>query len=149
MFKFHEIGNYKTAHNIGFCEAKVVFRNGMGAVVDEAKKEATLPGASDTEIYVVMNKIDKPEIHTPNDFTVEVGEYPRLFELASIKNRLVDMDMDAVAASLKYTDIAVGDKLVYGTDGMLVKDSGTGTVGYEVVEKTAFGGEGILAKVFA
>lgn len=147
MFKFHEIGTYKTAHNVGYCVAKSALKNGMGAVIDEVKKEASLPAADAKDIYVVMNRIDKPETHSPNEYVVEAGEFPRLFELASIKNRLVDMDMDAVTTD--YASIAVGDVLVYGTDGKLSKGAGSETVGYKVVEKTTFGGEGLLAKVLA
>ncbi len=147
MFKFHEIGNYKTAKNVGYCVTEVPLKNGMGVIVDEAARKVSLPTTGASDISVVMSIIDKPEIHSPNEYVIEAGEYPRTFQLSSITGKLVDMDTDVITTD--YSSVEAGDILVYDTDGKLKKGAGSETIGYKVIEKTTFGGEGILAKVLA
>lgn len=149
MLKFREIGTYKTAQNNGYTTCASKLKNGYGVVVNEATKISTLPTADTAkgDIWIVMNKIDKPEIHEPNDYTIEVGENPRLFRVKSLDGRIIDMDTDAVTTA--YASIAVGDTLTFGVDGKLVKNATLTDYStyFEVIEKTQFGGEGIAVKV--
>lgn len=149
MVKFREIGTYKNAVNVGYCKTPVVLKNGYGVTVDEKTKTVALPTATTAkqDVYIVINKIDKPEIHSPNDYTIEIGEYPRAFRVKSLDSRIIDMDMSTVTT--EYSAIEVGNKLAFGTDGKLVEISdATGYETYfEVIEKTGFGGKGLALKV--
>lgn len=150
MLKFREIGTYKNAVNIGYCTADVVLKNGNVVTYDRATKKAALPTedtAKAAGLAIVMNTIDKPEILEPNDFKIEKGENPRLFALFSLKDRIIDMDMDQVKGT--YSTINVGDALVANTEGKLeVVSAATGYAEYfEVVEKTSYNTEGLAVKV--
>lgn len=151
MLKFREIGTYKNAVNIGYCTADVVLKNGNVVTYDIATKKAALPATGKEEgIAIVMNTIDKPEILEPNDFTIEIGENPRLFTLASLKDRVLDMDMDQVTGT--YASIKVGDFLVADTTGKLkVVQKSAGVDGYHeylvITEKTNYNAEGLAAQV--
>lgn len=148
MVKFRNVGTYKNAVNIGYCVASVEMHNGQVAEYDIATKTAKLPTDAKAEgLALVMNSIEKPEILSPNEYVIEVGEFPRMFTLVSLKDRIIDMDMDQVTGD--YSDIAVGDKLVPNTDGQWEKATdATGYPAYlEVVELTSYNGEGIGAVV--
>lgn len=148
MLKFREIGTYKNAVNIGYMTADVVLRNGNVVTFDRATKKVALPATGkEAGLAIVMNTIDKPEIHTPNDYTIEIGENPRIFVLSSLKGRIIDMDMDQVSGT--YTDIEVGDILVANATGKLeAADAATGYAEYfKVIEKTGFNGEGLAVEV--
>lgn len=152
MLKFREIGTYKNAVNIGYTTCAAELHNGMVVTVNKAAKICALP-TDDTAVKpglaIVLNTIDKPEILEPNEFKIEVGENPRLFVLESLKGRILDMDMDQVTTAIG--NINVGDALVAGTDGKLVKveDPKNYAEYFKVTEKTAFGGTGIAVEVIA
>jgi hypothetical protein len=145
MVKFKEIGAYKTAKNIGYLSTPVVLKNGYGVTYNLVTKVVALPDVTTTkgDVALVMNKIDKPETLAPNDYTIEIGEYPRIFPLKALNGIVIQMD-DAELTTA-YADVAVGDKLTFGTDGKLVKTADvTGYATYlQVVEKTTFGGNGL------
>lgn len=151
MLKFSDIGTYKNAVNFGYLTADVVLKNGNVVTYDLAKKTVELPKTGkETGLAIVMNTIDKPEILEPNDFTIEIGENPRIFTLDSIKNRIIDMDMDQVTGT--YADIEEGDFLVADTDGKLkVVPKATGVTEYKeyfvITEKTKYNAEGLAAQV--
>jgi len=149
MLKFREIGAYKTAQNIGYCKCAAALKNGYGVTVDESSKTAALPTSTTTkgDVFIVMNRIDKPETHEPNDYVIEIGENSRLFRVKSLDGRIIDMDTDAVTTA--YANLAKGDKLTFGTDGKLVETADvTGYATYfEIIEKTTFGGSGLAVKV--
>lgn len=148
MLKFREIGTYKNAVNVGYCAATVEMHNGQVAIFDEVAKTASHPGTGEeAELAIVMNVIDKPETHSPNEYVIEIGENPRLFKLDSLKGRIIDMDMDQVVGA--YADINVGDMLVGNADGKLevAADASAYAVCFEVIEKTTFNGEGLAVKV--
>lgn len=150
MLKFREIGTYKNAVNVGYCTADVVLHNGNVVTFDRATKKAALPtNGKESGLAIVMNIIDKPEVDTPNDYKIEVGEFPRLFVLSSLKGRIIDMDMDQVEGD--YSDIAVGNTLVANATGTLeVASAVTDYKEYfKVVEKTGFNGEGLAVEVIA
>lgn len=147
MIKFHEIGMYKNAVNIGYCVATEEMHNGQAAIFDVAAKTASHPATGKEEdLAIVMNSIEKPEVHAPNKYVIEEGDFPRLFTLESLKNRLLDMDTDQVVT--EYSSISEKDKLVAKTDGTWEKNEATGYGVYlEVIEKTGFNGEGLLVAV--
>lgn len=152
MIKFANIGDFKVAQNFGYLKTPVVLENGMAVTYDLKTKAVALPTAATAKqagLAVVMNRIDKPETLTPNDYRIEVGEFPRIFTLASLAGHLFDMDDTVVTTA--YNTLAVGDKLVVGTDGKWTKS--TDVSGYaeylEVVEKTSFGGNGLRVVVHA
>lgn len=150
MIKFANIGDFKVAQNFGYLKTPVVLENGMAVTYDLKTKAVALPTtttAKQAGLAVVMNRIDKPK--TPNDYRIEVGEFPRIFTLASLAGHLFDMD-DAVVTTA-YNTLAVGDKLVVGTDGKWAKSADvSGYAEYlEIVEKTSFGGNGLRVVVHA
>ncbi len=150
MLKFREIGTYKNAVNVGYCTADVVLHNGNVVTFDRATKKAALPTTGkEVGLAIVMNTIDKPEIHEPNEFTIEVGENPRLFVLSSLKGRIIDMDMDQVDGA--YAEINVDDKLVANAEGKLevAADVSTYKEYFRVIEKTSYAGEGLAVEVIA
>ena len=151
MLKFREIGTYKNAVNIGYLTADVVLKNGNGVTYDLAKKKAALPKTGkESGLAIVINTIDKPEISEPNAFTIEIGENPRIITLESLKDRVIDMDMDQVTGT--YADIKEGDFLVADTTGKLkVVKAASGVTDYKeylkVIEKTTYNAEGLAAVV--
>lgn len=152
MIKFANIGDFKVAQNFGYLKTPVVLENGMAVTYDLKTKAVALPTAKTAKqagLAVVMNRIDKPETLTPNDYRIEVGEFPRIFTLASLAGHLFDMD-DAVVTTA-YNTLAVGDKLVVGTDGKWAKSADVSDYAeyLEIVEKTSFGGNGLRVVVHA
>ena len=150
MIKFANIGDFKVAQNFGYLKTPVVLENGMAVTYDLKTKAVALPTtttAKQAGLAVVMNRIDKPK--TPNDYRIEVGEFPRIFTLASLAGHLFDMD-DAVVTTA-YDTLVVSDKLVVGTDGKWAKSADvSGYAEYlEIVEKTSFGGNGLRVVVHA
>lgn len=152
MIKFANIGDFKVAQNFGYLKTPVVLENGMAVTYDLKTKAVALPTAITAKqagLAVVMNRIDKPETLTLNDYRIEVGEFPRIFTLASLAGHLFDMD-DAVVTTA-YNTLAVGDKLVVGTDGKWAKSADVSDYAeyLEIVEKTSFGGNGLRVVVHA
>lgn len=151
MLKFREIGTYKNAVNIAYLTADVVLKNGNVVTYDLAKKKAALPKTGkESGLAIVINTIDKPEISEPNAFTIEIGENPCIFTLESLKDRVIDMDMDQVTGT--YADIKEGDFLVADTTGKLkVVKAASGVTDYKeylkVIEKTTYNAEGLAAVV--
>ena len=144
MVKFYEIGTYKNAVNIGYCVATVEMHNGQVAEYEIAKKTAKHPtDGKKAGLALVMNAIEKPDVSNPNKYVIEEGEFPRMFTLESLKDRILEMDMDQVQGN--YTDIEVGDKLVPTTDGDWKEESDVSQYPayLEVTEKTPFNGEGL------
>lgn len=150
MLKFREVGTYKNAVNIGYCTTDTVLKNGNVVTYDLKTKKVAVPSTGkETGLAIVMNTIDKPEILNPNDFEIGIGENPRIFTLASLKGRVIDMDMDQVGKGEEYSNIVVGDFLVAGTDGKLkITKDATGYKEYlEVIEKTNYNTEGLATVV--
>ncbi len=142
MLKFKEIGNYKNAVNVGFCAAEVELHNGMVVEFDKTTKKAKLPTDATAEgLAIVMNIIDKPEVDSPNDYVIEVGEFPRLFILKSLADRMISMDTDQVSTA--YASISVGNTLIPTTSGKWAVGSDKDVpFVLKVLEKNNFGGEG-------
>ena len=145
MIKFKEIGTYKVAQNIGYLTTPVALKNGMGVTYDLATKAVALPTADTAkgDVAIVMNTIDKPETKSPNEYTIEIGENPRIFPLKALAGRTLQMDTATVTTA--YASIAVDNTLTLGIDGKwIVNSTLTGYATYlKVVEKTTFGGAGL------
>lgn len=145
------IGYIKGIQNAGNCKAAVDLKVGMGVILDQSALTAKLP-ASEAEAKacyrVVSNINDKPEMRSYEDaIVVKAGEYVRADDLTSVEN--LEMEIADYEISTAYASVAKGDKLVFGTDGLLAK--ATAVTGYkvyfEVIEKTAYMGKGVLAIV--
>lgn len=140
---------YKNVQNVGTCKATAELKLGMGVILDRAAKTASLP-ASDAEAKachrIVTNINDKPEMHNYSETVVVAkGDYVRADDLTSVAN----MEMEFAHYEIKdgdYDGLAKGDKLVFGTDGLIAKTAdATGyKVYFEFVEKTAYMGKGAL-----
>lgn len=145
------IGYYKNVQNVGDHTAAVDLKVGMGVVLDHVARTAKLP-ASDDEAKacyrIVSNIADKPEMRN-FDWTllVKAGEKVRADDLTTVAN--LEMEFAEYEVSTAYDEIAEGDTLVFGTDGLLAKSSDvTGyKVYFEVVKKTAYMGKGLLVVV--
>ena len=143
------IGYYKNVQNVGTCKATAELKLGMGVILDRAAKTVSLP-ASDAEAKachrIVTNINDKPEMHNYSETVVVAkGDYVRADDLTSVAN----MEMEFAHYEIKdgdYDGLAKGDKLVFGTDGLIAKTAdATGyKVYFEFVEKTAYMGKGAL-----
>lgn len=146
------IGYYKNVQNVGTCKATVDLKLGMGVILDRAALTASLP-ADETEAKachrIVTNINDKPEMHNYSEtVVVPKGDYVRADDLISAAN----MEMEFSKYEIKdgdYDSLVKGDKLVFGTDGLIAKTAdATGyRVYFEVIEKTAYMGRGILAVI--
>ena len=149
MFKFKNIGTFDIAHNVPYCVTPVTLKNGFAVTYNEATKTVALPTSSTAKgkLAVVYNIIDKPEIKNPDDYTIEIGEYPRLITLDSIDGHIVVVNTSAFADT--YTTPTVGDKLVAGTDGKWTKASDvSGYAQYlEVTALVTYNGKAVEAKV--
>ena len=149
MFKFKNIGTFDVAHNVPYCVTPVALKNGFVVTYNEATKTVALPTSNTAKgkLAVVYNIIDKPEIKNPDDYTIEIGEYPRLITLDSIDGHVVVVNTAAFADT--YTTPTVGDKLVAGTDGKWAKTSDvSGYAQYlEVTALVAYNGKAVEAKV--
>lgn len=147
--KYKTIGAFKNVQNVGNCKADADLKVGMGVILDRVAKTAKLP-SSEAEAKachrIVTNINDKPEIPLLNDWNViKKGEFVRADDLTTVANLEIEFAKDEIATD--YATIAVGDKLVFGTDGLLAKatDVDGYKVFFEVIEKTAYMGAGVLA----
>lgn len=149
--KYKTIGAFKNVQNVPYCKAASDLMVGMGVLIDRVAKTATLPASADeakTVQYIVTNICDKPDVPLINaPWKVLSGEHVRADDLATVDNmeiEFADTEIDET-----YADLAVGDTLVFGTSGTLeVAEDVTGyRVYFEVIEKTAYMGAGILAVI--
>ena len=146
------IGYIKGVQNVGDCTAVVDLKVGMGVVLDRAAQTANLPASADEAkacYRIVSNINDKPEMHNFSE-TLDVlkGECVRADDLTSVAN----LEIEFAKYEIKdgdYDGLAAGDKLVFGTDGLIAKTAdATGyKVYFEVIEKTAYMGLGLLAVI--
>lgn len=145
------IGYFKNVQNIPYCKAAVDLKVGMGVILDRENKLAKLP-ASEAEAktvqYVVSNINDKPELRMSH-LTADVkrGEYIRADDMHTVNNLEVEIAQSEIKDDI--ADLAKGNYLVYGTDGLLTKvnDASAYALAFRIIEKTAYKGSGILAVV--
>lgn len=145
------IGYYKNVQNVGDVNAAVDLKVGMGVVLNRAARTANLPASEEEAkacFRIVSNINDKPEMRNFEEtLTVKAGEKVRADDLTTVAN--LEMEFASYEISTDYAGISVGDKLVFGTDGLLAKS--TDVTGYkvyfEVTKKTAYMGKGVLVVV--
>lgn len=149
--KYKTIGAFKSVQNVGYCKATADMKVGMGVILDRAAQTAALP-ADDSEAKachrIVSNINDKPEMHNfIETVVVREGEYVRADDLQSVAN----MEIEFCDAEINggVDSVEAGDTLVFGTDGLIVKNTAVDdyAVHFEVVGKTAYMGKGILAVI--
>lgn len=149
--KAKTIGYYKNVQNVGDVNAAVDLKVGMGVVLNRAARTANLPASEEEAkacFRIVSNINDKPEMRNFEEtLTVKAGEKVRADDLTTVAN--LEMEFASYEISTDYAGISVGDKLVFGTDGLLAKS--TDVTGYkvyfEVTKKTAYMGKGVLVVV--
>ncbi len=149
--KAKTIGYFKNIQNVGYCKAAADLKVGMGVILDRAAKTANLPASAEDAKKchrIVSNINDKPEMHNFSEtVVVKKDEYVRADDLLTAANMEMEFADEEINGGVD--SVAVGDTLVFGTDGLIVKsDAVTGyQVYFEVIEKTAYMGKGILAVV--
>ena len=142
---------FKNVQNVGDHTAAVDLKVGMGVILDRAAKTAALPASEDEAkacYRIVTNINDKPEMHNFSETTVVLtGEFVRADDLTSIANMEIEFAASEINGDI--ADLAVGDNMVFGTDGLIAKaDAVDGyKVYFEIIEKTAYMGSGILAVI--
>lgn len=149
--KYKTIGAFKNVQNVGYCKAASDMRVGMGVILDRVAKTASLPASEDEAKschYMVTNINDKPEMHNFSETTLVLeGEFVRGDDLITVADKEIELAADEI--STDYASVAVGDKLVFGADGKIEKASAADgyLVYFEVIEKTAYMGSGVLAVI--
>jgi hypothetical protein len=149
--KYQTIGAFKNVQNVPDCKAEEDVRVGMGVILDRSAKVAKAPANEDDAkacTYIVTNINDKPEMHNYGDAAlVRKGEYVRADDLTTVAGLPAEFAQEEI--STEYSEIVAGDNLVFGAGGLLEK--ATSTEGYrvyfEVLEKTAYLGAGVLALI--
>lgn len=151
--KYKTIGAFKNVQNVPYCKAAVDLHVGMGVILDRVAKTAALP-TDDSEakevVYIVTNINDKPELHnSPETYVVNAGEYVRADDLRTVNG--LEAEFAAFEINGGTDTLAVGDVLVFGTDGLLVKTSdATGyAVSFKVIEKTMYMDDGVLVAIIS
>ena len=129
--------------NKGYQKREIIEHKGAVAIVAIT---------DDNKIVLVKQyrKAVEKELYELPAGKIEIGENPRIFTLESLKDRVIDMDMDQVTGT--YADIKEGDFLVADTTGKLkVVQSASGGTDYKeylkVIEKTTYNAEGLAAVV--
>lgn len=151
--KYKTIGAFKNVQNVPYCKAAVELKVGMGVVLDRVAKTAALPASADEAkavTYIVTNINDKPEIHNSADaYVVNAGEYVRADDLRTVNG--LEAEFAAYEINGGTDELAAGDVLVFGTDGLLAKvaDATGYAVSFKVIAKTAYMDDGILAEIVA
>ena len=147
--KYKTIGAFKNVQNVPYCKATVELHTGMGVVLDRVAKTAALP-ASDGEAkavtYIVTNIND--ELHdSRKTYVVNAGEYVRADDLKTVNGK--EIEFAAFEINGGTSELNAGDKLVFGTDGLVKKTADvTGyAVYFKVIAKTTYMDDGILAEI--
>ena len=152
MIKFKNIGDFKNARNIGTVATTVELKNGNLVTLDKATGTIALPTSETAKngLWIVMNERE-PVVFTgtTDDYVIKVGEYPRLFDVATLKG--VTLEMNDICLATPYTEVAKGDTLVADTSGKFVKiDDATGyETAFTVMDKTGYAGNGLEVEVNA
>ncbi len=151
--KYKTIGAFKNVQNLGYCIADADMKVGMGVILDRAEGTASLPASADeakTCHRIVTNINDKPELHNFSETVVVLkGEHVRADDLTSVPN--MEIELAASEISTDFASLSKGDKLVFGTGGLIEKAAAVDgyAVYFEVIRKTAYMGGGVLAVIRA
>lgn len=144
--KYKTIGAFKGVQNVPDCKAATELKVGMGVVLDRARKTAALPDTEEKAkaCHYIVTNIHDNELAEAG--VVAEGDFVRADDLTSVANLEISFGSEEVTG---YSTIAVNDKLVFGTDGLLkVAADTTGyAVYFEVIALTAYQGSGLLAVI--
>lgn len=149
--KYHTIGAFKGVQNVPYCKASVDMKVGMGVILDRVNEVVNLPASEDEAkacYYIVTNINDKPEIHFSSEVgNVLKGEHVRADDLTSVANLEIEFGSAEIATA--FEELAAGDKLVFGTDGKLVKSDAVDgyKVYFDVIALTPYMGKGVRAMI--
>lgn len=148
--KFQNYSGIKNAKDNPRAIAASDLKNGRAVIYSigtDGKEYATLPTdatTAKTAAHFVWNVIEKPETLNEVDYTINSGDYARIFEFP--QGELMDVSADLVVT----TTVATGDILVPTASGKYVVAT-TGDTGYKfglkVKEATNYGGAGYTALV--
>ncbi len=118
LFKFQNYSAIKNLQDNPRVQAtqETVNGNAFSVVDNDATsgfKEAAVPFANAAaakagEVWVMMNIVDKPEIHNYADYSVFEGEYIRAVNLSKMGGEIVELSGNLVIS----TGVKKGDKLV-------------------------------------
>lgn len=119
LFKFQNYSAIKNLQDNPRVQAtqETVNGNAFSVVDNDATsgfKEAAVPFANAAaakagEVWVMMNIVDKPEIHNYADYSVLEGEYIRAVNLSKLDGEIVELSSDLLKAT---EGVVVGSKLV-------------------------------------
>ena len=127
LFKFQNYSAIKNAQDNPRVVATVETKNGnVFGIVDTPNvagtgtAETQAPFADATaaqgEVWVMYNRVDKPEIRNYADYSVKEGEYIRAIKLNNLSGEIAEMSGDLVVEGKDATEtpinIEVGAKLV-------------------------------------
>lgn len=148
--KFQNYSGIKNAKDNPRAIAASDLKNGRAVIYSigtDGKEYATLPTdvtTAKTATHFVWNVIEKPEVLNEVDYTINSGDYARIFEFP--QGELMDVSGDLVVT----TTVSTGDILVPTASGKYVVAT-AGDTGYKfglkVKEATNYGGGGYTALV--
>lgn len=144
--KYKTLGAFKGVQNVGNCKAATDLAVGMGVELDRVNLTASLPTDATSVYYIVSNINDRADtFYFDDDQVIFKGEYVRADDLTSIPNLEIEFAESEIADD--YDGLAVGDSLVFGTDGLLTvaTDASGYKVYFEIEELTAYKTAGVLA----
>lgn len=151
MIKFGTIGTFKQARNVGNVATTIDLKNGQLVTYDRINGTIALPTTTTAKksLWIVMNEREAIEyVGQTDDYVIKAGDYPRMFDLATLSGAEIDMNDLMVTG---YSTLQKGDTLVADTNGKFVKS--TDATGYDisftVKELTGFGGNGLRVIVNA
>lgn len=151
--KYKTIGAFKNVQNVPYLKAETDLKVGMGVILDRVNGTCGVPADADEAKacqYMVTNIDDHPERHSFRESVVVLqGEYVRADDQMTVVGMEIELFDDEISGD--YDDLAVGDNLVFGTTGKLevAEDVSGYKVYYEIIKKTAYMTNGILAVIHA
>ena len=136
MIKFKD-SNFLTVPNHPEIKVGVGQTIPNGGVFTVSGDTTVVPLATDKELFIAVNVIDKPDLKNTNDFQLKAGDFAKAYRMKDLVG--LKFDMDATLVSDAYSTITVGETLVPDGTKWKVGTIATGGVGFEVYEKNTFG----------
>ena len=146
--KYKTLGAIKGVQNVPYCKAAEDMRVGMGVILDRVAKTASLPAGNVQDVtYIVTNINDKPECGNTAEATLVLkDEFVRADDLRTVTGLEAEFSADEITTT--YDTLAVGDELVFGADGKLVKGASAGyAIFFKVIAMTAYMDGGVLVEI--
>ena len=155
MFKFGTIGGFKASNNPRVtCATDVVNGQAFSIVTDGIQETATAFANSNavrdaSEVWVVFNVIDRPELLNSDDFVIPAGSPIRAFKLNDIIGLTVELSMDVITGAVvpDVNAILIPDDDMNWRIAVSPADDGDYPLALQVMGQTTFGGSGVVAKI--